>query len=253
MTTQKPYGTVLIKASLILDHLSSSNGPQSLQSIAKETGLTSSTALKILDTLALIGYVQKDPELKRFSLGPSIIKYALKALSQLDIKQIAQPHLEAFQARTNETVHLGILDHIHVVYVAKIESQNPVCLYSKVGKNIPLYCSAMGKAILADQSDEEIRRYLNSIEMVKMTDKTITTHEGFFDEIEKVRAQGYAFDNSEHENEVFCVGTSITTSGGKNVGAISVSVPTYRLTDEVLQILIKEVETCRNNILNDLE
>ncbi|WP_317951384.1 IclR family transcriptional regulator, partial [Rossellomorea marisflavi] len=166
---------------------------------------------------------------------------------------IAQPHLEAFQARTNETVHLGILDHIHVVYVAKIESQNPVCLYSKVGKNIPLYCSAMGKAILADQSDEEIRRYLNSIEMVKMTDKTITTHEGFFDEIEKVRAQGYAFDNSEHENEVFCVGTSITTSGGKNVGAISVSVPTYRLTDEVLQNLIKEVETCRNNILNDLE
>ncbi|WP_317947949.1 IclR family transcriptional regulator, partial [Rossellomorea marisflavi] len=129
MTTQKPYGTVLIKASLILDHLSSSNGPQSLQSIAKETGLTSSTALKILDTLVLIGYVQKDPELKRFSLGPSIIKYALKALSQLDIKQIAQPHLEAFQARTNETVHLGILDHIHVVYVAKIESQNPVCLY----------------------------------------------------------------------------------------------------------------------------
>ncbi|MBD8067806.1 IclR family transcriptional regulator [Bacillus sp. PS06] len=253
MTTPKqPYGTVLLKAKLILDFLSSSNEPQSLNSISKQTELTNSTALKILDTLLLIGYVHKDSDSKKFSLGQALIKYANKAINQLDIKDIVKPHLEKLNNITSETVHLGILEDKNIVYVTKLESKNPVSLYSQVGKIIPLYCSAMGKAILAEKSDQEIEQYLDQTTLVQYTATTLTTKEAFFNEIQKIRKHGYAFDNSEHENDVFCVGTSLTLNE-RNYGAISVSVPKYRLTAEFRQEIIDAIQKCKLDILADLQ
>ncbi|WP_342044134.1 IclR family transcriptional regulator [Bacillus sp. OTU530] len=249
---KQPYGTVLIKASIILDFLSKCDEPQPLITIAKETGLTTSTALKILDTLLLIGYVQKDLDSKRFSLGLSMIKYANKAINNLDIKQIAQPHLEELQKVTSETVHLGIRDKDSIVYVTKIESKNPVCLYSKVGNTVPMYCSAMGKAVLADVSDEEVRNYLSRNPLTKLTNNTITTEHGFMEEIVNVRGLGYAYDDSEHEEGVFCIGASIALNN-KNYGAISVSMPKYRLTEEFHKQIIEAVQKCKFNILNDIQ
>ncbi|TRZ37953.1 IclR family transcriptional regulator [Niallia circulans] len=245
------YGTVLLKADRILAYLADCQEPQALYTIAKETELTNSTALKILETLNYIGYVQKDTELKKFSLGPTIIKYANRAIQHLDIKEIAQPHLEALQAETGETVHLGIQDKTNIVYIAKIESKNPICLYSKVGKSIPIYCSAMGKAVLAERGDDEVESYLDNNELVKMTENTITTKAGFRKEIASIRSLGYASDNCEHEEEVFCIGASISINE-KNYGAISVSTPKYRVSEEFEQKVIKAVQSCQAKIKKDI-
>ncbi|MFN7252666.1 MAG: IclR family transcriptional regulator [Anaerobacillus sp.] len=250
--TKQPYGTVLIKAKIILDFLSISSEEQSLNSIAKNTNLTTSTALKILDTLQLIGYVQKNTNSKKYTIGHGLIKYADKAINQLSIKDIAKPHLENLNRVTNETVHLGILNNTNIVYVTKLESKNPICLYSQVGKVIPLYCSAMGKAILAERSNHEIETYFDSNTITKHTKNTITTKQELLEEIEKVRKFGYAFDNSEHENDVFCVGTALTVNQN-NYGAISVSIPNYRLTESFLEKMILEILNCKAAILSDLQ
>ncbi len=259
MMEKQPYGTVLLKAAKILDFLSECESPQSLNTIAKKSDLTNSTALKILDTLLLIGYVNKDAESKKFSLGPSIIKYASKAINQLDIKQIVQPHLEKLQERTTETVHFGVidkssilLDKSNIVYIIKIESKNPVSLYTRIGNSIPLYCSAMGKAILADQTLDEINHYLSTTNLVKITKNTITTKKAFLEEIENIRHLGCAFDNCENEDDVFCIGASITLNG-KNYGAFSVSTPKYRANEEFIQKAIKEILICKSAIISDLE
>lgn len=246
------YGTVLIKADKILAYLAGCEEAQPLHIIAKQTDLTNSTALKILETLTFIGYVQKDNESKKFRLGPSIIKYANKSLHRLDMKEIAQPHLEALQKETTETVHLGVEDRSSIVYITKIESKNPICLYSQVGKSIPMYCSAMGKAILADSSDREIESYLEAHELKKLTEKTITTKEAFRKEIAQIRLQGYAYDHCEHEDDIFCIGTSITLNG-KNYGAFSVSIPKYRLTEEFHEKIVRAIQACKENILQDLQ
>lgn len=252
MTKSKQlYGSVLIKADHILEYLSRQNQPKRLNEIAKQTQLTNSTALKILNTLLLIGYVQRDPDTKVFSLGPRLIKYANKSLHQISIKQLAQPHLEMLQKKTEETVHLGINELDHIIYISKIESKKPVSLYSEIGKTIPLYCSAMGKAILAEFSDEAIDKYIEDTTFVQFTENTIVTKKQLYDEITKIKQQGYAFDDGEHDLEVFCIGSSITLSG-KNYGAISVSLPKYRLTDDVLQALIKDILDCKNQILAEL-
>jgi DNA-binding IclR family transcriptional regulator len=203
--------------------------------------------------LTLIGYVHKDAETKKFSLGTSIIKYANRSLNQLDIKHIAQPHLEKLQNKTEETVHLGIQDKSKVVRISKVESTKPVvCVNSKIGNNIPMHCSAMGKSILADKNDDEIRAFLADNPLVEITENTITNEKGFFQEINRIRELGYAFDDSEHEQEVFCVGASITMNG-KNFGAFSVSIPKYRITEAFLTTIIQEVQRCKKNILSDLQ
>lgn len=248
---KQPYGSVLIKADHILEFLSKHNNPQRLSDIAKQTQLTTPTALKILNTLLLIGYVQKDPDTKLFSLGPSLIKYANKSLQQISIKQVAQPYLETLQLATEETVHLGIYELNHIKYVAKIESKKPVSLYSEIGKSIPLYCSAMGKAVLADFSDDDIQHYISTSTLTKKTQNTIVTEEGLKEEVAKVRRLGYAFDDGEHDVEVFCIGSSITIDG-KNYGALSVSLPKYRLTDEVLENLINQILMYKEKIIGEL-
>ncbi|MBU5593794.1 IclR family transcriptional regulator [Amphibacillus sp. MSJ-3] len=248
---QQPYGSVLLKADAILEFLSQQNQPKRLHEIATYTELTNPTALKILNTLLLIGYVQKDPDTKTFSLGPRLIKYANKSLHQISIKQIALPHLEALQEITEETVHLGIHELNHIKYISKIESKKPVSLYSEIGKTIPLYCSAMGKAVLAEFTDEEMRKYLASNHFFQFTENTIMDEKALYAEIDKVKELGYACDDGEHDFEVFCIACSITLNE-KNYGAVSVSLPKYRLTDEVLSDLIKNTLICRDNILAEL-
>lgn len=251
MTKKQPYGTVLMKADQILDYLSRCNQPQRLYKIVEHTDLTNSTASKILNTLELIGYVKRDPENQEFSLGPAITRYANRSIEQMDIKKVAYPHLEKLRDHTTETVHFGVMDRDKIIYIEKLESQNPVSLYSQVGKTVPLYCSAMGKSILADQTDEEINRYLNENKLERKTKHTITSKSAFKEEIKRVRNLGYAFDDAEHELDIFCVGTSIT-SNGHNYGALSVSVPKYRMTTQLLAMLIDEVKMCKENILADL-
>ncbi|WP_172370028.1 IclR family transcriptional regulator [Sporosarcina jiandibaonis] len=248
----KPYGTVLIKADQILNFLFESAQPQRLNVIAKATDLTNSTASKILNTLVLIGYVRRDSKTNEFELGPSIIKYAKQSLKQLDIKKIAQPHLEELQRITTETVHLGMIENAKIVYITKIESNNPVTLYSQIGRSIPLYCSAMGKSILAEQTAEEIEEYLNEHELIPKTENTITTKKAFRNELNTIKARGYAFDDGEHEVDVFCVAASLTVHGN-NFGAFSVSVPKYRINEDFTNEIIEAVQNCKTAIEDELQ
>lgn len=251
MVQKQAYGSVLLKADDILEFLSSDDSQHRLSEIARHTGLTPPTASKILNTLLLIGYVQKDPDTKLFSLGPRLLKYANKSLHQLSIKRIAQPFLEDLQKATDETVHLGIHEFGYIKYITKIASKKPVSLYSEIGKSIPLYCSAMGKAVLADLEDDDIAYYIEKNELIGKTENTIVTPERLFDEVNKARTDGFAFDNGEHDLDVFCIGSSITV-GKTNYGAISISLPKYRLSDEVLESLQSNILLYRKKLIKAL-
>ncbi|MEH7112392.1 IclR family transcriptional regulator [Neobacillus niacini] len=250
---KQPYGTVLIKASTILDFLSAKKEPQPLNVIAQETGLTSSTALKILDTLQMIGYVKKHPETKKFELGSALIKYANRYLANLDISKISYPYLKELQIRLDETIHLGILEGDEILTVNKLETNKPiVCLNSRIGLTKPLYCSAMGKAVLAEMSRDEIAAYLNRVELKAFTKTTITDHDTLLEQLNDVKRSGYAVDDSEGENDVYCLGVSLRMNN-QTYGAFSVSVPSYRITpiikDEIVQAILKTKE----NILRELQ
>ncbi|MFD1899588.1 IclR family transcriptional regulator [Enterococcus termitis] len=239
MAETKPYGTVLIKAAKIMDYLAE-NPNHSLLEIAKNTEMTASTTIKILDTLVLIGYVQKN-ENKSYRLGSKLIRYANQRLEQLDLAEITLPYLEKLQASIDETIHLGILSDNEILYINKLDPKHQtIRMSSKIGITRPLYSSAMGKAVLSTFSDEEFQLYLTTHTLKPYTEHTITNPLRLAKELEEVQRSGIAFDDEEVELEIFCIGASIKKDQ-QVIGAFSVSMPKYRLNDDSKNKIIQAV------------
>ncbi|MGR5908183.1 IclR family transcriptional regulator domain-containing protein [Bacillus paranthracis] len=124
--------------------------------------MTSSTTLKILETLVIIGYAKKYPETKRFGLGTSLIYYANQYLANLDITKITFPYLQKLQSNLDETVHLGILEEDKIFYINKLEPERPIIrMSSRIGMSIPLYCSAMGEGCACRVLSTRFRKLFN--------------------------------------------------------------------------------------------
>ncbi|WP_165004365.1 MULTISPECIES: IclR family transcriptional regulator [unclassified Enterococcus] len=246
MENKKPYGTVLIKAAKILDYLAETPDV-SLQEIAKGTGMTSSTVLKILDTLLLIGYVNKNAE-KNYRLGAKLVRYANKNIEQLDLAELTLPFLEKLQQKIDETIHLGVLDNNEILYVNKLDPKNQtIRMSSKIGITRPLYNSAMGKAVLAEFTEDQYEDYVGTHSLVPYTEYTITNSLRLKKEIEKVKKTHVAFDDEEIEKDIFCIGASIV-KGDEIIGAFSVSMPKYRLTEEVKEQIITAIKQTKQEI-----
>lgn len=253
MTQPQPYGTVLIKADRILNFLASVNDPQPLHTIAKATDMTNPTTLKILGTLELIGYIKKNDTDKTYGLGSGLVRYANQYLANLDITKIAYPYLKELHEKLDETVHLSVREGDEVLYVNKLESMRPIVVTtSRIGFSKPMYASAMGKAMLSELPEEEVDAYLSRVELKPFTQYTLVTPAALKNELAEIREKGIAFDNSEEQIEVFCMGTTLSVRG-KNFGAFSVSMPTYRRTKEKEETVAQAIQTARQGILKELE
>ncbi len=130
--------------------------------------MTSSTVLKILDTLLMIGYVNKNSE-KNYRLGAKLIRYANKNIEQIDLVELTLPFLEQLQQKIDETIHLGLLDNNEILYVNKLDPKHQtIRMSSKIGITRPLYNSAMGKAVLAEFSEEQYTDYLEKHPLIPL-------------------------------------------------------------------------------------
>lgn len=250
---KKPYGTVLVRASKILNLLSESDKGRTLKEISFYTEMTASTTLKILDTLLLIGYVTKNDENKDYLLGPSLVKYANKYINDSFLIRIATSHLEKLHKTIDETIHLGIPNADEVMYLTKLEPQKQsIYMSSKVGSTRPMYSSAMGKSILAHMDEEELQDYLDRVPLIPYTENTITSSIQLIEELKHINQMGIAFDDEEMENDCFCIGASIEIEKGE-FGAFSVSVPKYRMTSKLQDSLISLIKETKTKIENDIK
>lgn len=201
-----------------------------LESLAARTGLAKPTAWRFLNTLRELGYVWRD-EGDRWYLGLKLFSVGSRALDHLQLPEVARPIAEALSTRLGEAVHLGILDEDEALYILKIESRYTIRMYSRVGKHIPLYCTAIGKILLADMDEGSLSSWLEGTRLVPFTPKTLTTPAALRRELDRVRAQGWAADAQEHEEGVTCMGMPIRDHSGRAIAAISVSWPVFRFDE----------------------
>lgn len=213
-------------------------GPTGLQDLSNELGLNKSTVHRILNSLICMDYVRQDAETLKYSLSFKFCRISNQILAQNSMIDIARPYIKRLAELSGETVHLVQIDHIHAVYIDKVESpRNSVRLVSMVGKSIPLYCSGVGKAMLADMADEKIRSVWEQSDIEKMTEYTITDPAEFQEEIRKIRRNGYSLDNEEHEPGVRCIAVSLKSFQGKPSYALSISAPKDRMDDSRIEEL----------------
>jgi DNA-binding IclR family transcriptional regulator len=219
----------VFKAMRILEKLG--NGQAlGLSEISRELGLPKSSAHGILETLVLEKAVEKNPSTGKYSLGLRLIELGNRAQQGLDICRIAAPFLNGLNLEFDETVHLTILEGDEVLYVDCIESRRRLRTYSVIGVRAPLYCTSVGKAILAFLPDDEVARIAGEKGLAAMTPTTITTLDRLFEEIGTIRKLGYAVDDMEHEDHLRCVGAPIRNARGEVFASISLSGPAERHT-----------------------
>ena len=232
----------LMKAVQILDVLSQRTEPQTMSEISKYTEITLPTTNKILGTLDLVGFVSRDEQTKAYSLGPRLIQLANAAFIQFDIARETYPTLKHLYERMDTTVNLGMYQDNQVLFVNKFsERDSSEETVSRIGFTQPIYCSAMGKAILASFTPEERKAYLDQVEFIPNTEYTITDREELEKEVERIQERGYAIDDREAEDNIYCVGATFKVPGDSNYYAFSISSPYYQMDGERHDYIVSEL------------
>jgi IclR family acetate operon transcriptional repressor len=216
----------------ILEVLGHGDRSQALAEIAASAGLPKSTVHRLLATLAHEGYVRQDETTNQYSLSAKVLDLASSYLASLDLRDVARPILTELWQRSNETVHMALLDEGEVMYIEKLESAQTIRMSSQVGRRAPAHCTSLGKAMLAFLPPPELDRVLERHGLRRYTENTIVERAALESELAAIRLRGAAFDNEEHEPLVRCVAAPIRGSTGAVVGAASVSAPAFRMTPE---------------------
>ncbi|WP_125763113.1 IclR family transcriptional regulator [Companilactobacillus hulinensis] len=251
MAEGKTYGTVLIKAKHILDYMMSVDSGVTLKDISEGVHSPKSTTLKILTTLSDQNMIWRNEESKKYYFGTELIGYGQRAMADFDISRISLPYLTKLRDETAETVHLGVEQNNKVIYLQKLESPQSVNLKSRIGGKLNLYCSAMGKALLADKTPSELDEYFSEVTLKASTQYTVTSISRLYEQIEDIRERGYSIDDKENQEEVICVGATLRKHN-KVFGAFSVSTPEYRIDSDKLGKIIDYVLETKESIEKEL-
>jgi IclR family acetate operon transcriptional repressor len=185
-----------------------------------------------------------------YELGLTLLKLASRAWSDNQFRAIAEPHLKGLHDLTGETIHLGVLNGLEVIYLDKVESRQAVRMHSEIGNVSPVYCTGVGKAALSVLPDAEFERRIAAITFLRHTEATVTSPEALRAEIETIRRTGIAFDRQEHEPGIQCVAAPVHSR--EFFAAISVTAPAYRVPMEQLAAWGPLVRETADAVMEDM-
>ena len=214
----------------LLDALARRSVPVNLKHLAAETALHPSTAHRILSVMVDNRLVDRI-EPGTYRLGIRLLDLGNLVKSRISVRQEALPHMQSLQHELGETVNLCVRHADEVVYVERTSAGSSMMrVVQIIGTRAPLHITAVGKVFLADDGPDKSAEYIRRTGLPKYTDNTLTDPESLLRELDKVRRQGYAFDNEEAEKGVSCIGAGIHSDDGRLVAGLSVSAPSDRLS-----------------------
>lgn len=252
MTLNRNHLISSVAATLeLLEVLAQKAGPLPMGAFVEATGKPKSSVHRMLATLVTLGFVEQDPETGAYSQTLKMWRLGMVALSDLDITNVAPPHLEALMRATDETVHLSMLDPSgDVVYVAKIEALRSIRVQTYLGKLSPSWCTATGRCILAfrpEIANEVLGRPLNPITRLTVTDtarlRTI---------LQDIRANGYTVTRGENHPEMGGVAAPIRDYSGKVIAACGAALPVFRMDQDLVERCVPLVIKTAADISSEL-
>lgn len=242
---EKKYIQSIVRACDILDYIAR-NKKVRLNELTKEFKLAKTTIFGILSTLEYKNMVYKD-ENANYYLGIKNYAYGKVYESNFNLKRIIHPFLEKLAEKYNETVHMAIEENEQVLYVDRVKSSYAVRLASNIGGYDPLYCSAIGKLILAYKSETEVDAYINKTDFKKRTSNTLTEVSKLKAELKNISSNGFSIDKEELEQGLICVAAPIFTNSNFTA-AISISGPTNRIDKEMFSEMTIDINKICSNI-----
>ena len=223
----------------LVELLSDSPSGMLLRELAGESALHISTVHRLLNSLIERGYARKDLSSNRYCLTLRLFEVGCKVSGAMDLLALARPWLDDLSDFSQEAVHLGKPDGADIVYLYKaLPVQMLVRMASYVGGRNPLYCTGMGKAILAYLDSGEAEKIWKASHIRPITPRTIVSFRELTEQLSLIRQQGYAIDNEENETGVFCLAAPIFNWRGTPIAAVSISAPLARMTPDVIKRIL---------------
>lgn len=213
----------------ILSSFSESRPVLGIADISRTVTLNKSTTYRYVATLARLGYLQQDPETKKYSLGPKLVDLGFAALNTLEVNRVAAPCLQALADETGYTVSMAVLDGVDLVYVERRRSGRATGAYAlelnlHVGSRLPAYCTSMGKVLLAYQEPALLRKLLDRTDFARRGPKTLTNREQLTAALARIRQSGVAVNDEELAAGLRSVAAPVRDRTGRVVAAINIAV-----------------------------
>ena len=223
----------------VIRSFSASAPRQTLSGVAATTGLTRAGARRILLTLQTLGYVESDGKL--FALTPRILDLGFAYLSSMPIWNRAEPVMEALVRQVQESCSAAVLDATDIVYVMRIPTHKiKIKIKIKsislgVGSRLPAYCTSMGRLLLADLHEDDLRARLAASTREALTKNTVTDIEALVARVAQARRQGWCVVNQELEEGLISIAAPIVNRAGRYVAALNISGQANRTSPKVMQ------------------
>jgi IclR family KDG regulon transcriptional repressor len=245
--------TSLDKSLRLIDTLSKNALGMSLSQLSEALNYPKSTVHHMLSTLLSYDYVSQDPETKKYSLGFKFLSIGRVILDNIDVRRTARRHLLELHEQCKEAVHLAILRDGKVIYIDKIDTQGMVSLATYIGFRTDPHAAAGGKVLLSELSRKEIMDTYREKPLKTYGKNTITSMPQLFEELEKIKKQGYAIDDEEYYEGIRCVAAPIR-AGWKVVAAVSITGAIFTMTMERIHNDLKAmVMETTERISNELQ
>ncbi|CQR51810.1 MULTISPECIES: HTH-type transcriptional regulator XacR [Haloferax] len=207
-------------------------GPCGVTELASDLDMGKSAVHNHLTTLQKHGYVLKDGD--DYRVGLKFLEVGGHSRKSMEVYQVAEPEVKSLAADTGELANLLVEEQGMGVYLMRAKGDDAVDLDTYAGLRTHLHTTALGKAILANLPESRVDEIIERHGLERKTPKSIGTREELFQVLEGVRERGYAIDDGERLEGLRCLAAPIKSSAGEVLGAISVSAPASRVSDEDL-------------------
>ncbi|WP_338608631.1 IclR family transcriptional regulator [Pelagibacterium nitratireducens] len=221
--------TTLLKGLRILEMVARAPDPCGTTELARKLGLNKSNVHRVLKTLEAASFVRKVDDLGRYGVTLKLWELGQISFARIDLKTDAQDTMKWLSAETRETVHLSVLDGSEVIYLDKIESQEPIRAYTTIGGRAPAYAVATGKALLAWEPTEAAELLAEA--MIRHTSSTLEPA-ALKGELSRIREQGFAVNLGEWRESVGGIAAPIRNADGNVEAAIGISAPRIRIAGD---------------------
>lgn len=232
---QMPSQT-LARALLILERFSPERPVWGVRELSRALGISAASTHRLVKTLHAMGYLEQDPETQRYALGPRVAKLAGVYARHNPLPAVATRVFESYTSHFEYNFYLGKLHGFEVVYLAVLDGRGPIKIVVDPGGTTGLHSSALGKILLAHQSDDYIREFIERVGLRAYTERTITDPAVLWQQIAEIRARGYAVNEGEHFDEVGAIGVPLEGLPGQPTLGISLAYPRHLLNEGRIQI-----------------
>lgn len=228
-TGKRNYNIIALQRGLrLLNLFTTAERGLTATQVAKLSGLPISTVHRFLVNLEAADFLNCS-EAGTYHLGMACFSIGQAALGQLDIRRLSLPYLQVLNQHTRETIHLTVRHGLSAVYVEKLDSPEPLRIHSRIGAAVPLYCTAVGKVMLAHMPPPEREKILSQVEIKRRTANTIGSIQELQTHLQRVKKNGYACDLEENEPHIRCVAAPIWDHAGAVNASLSITGPVVRM------------------------